>query len=60
MTVEMKVHKFSSTDITSPESVEILVRPDGRTIWVNVNEVCLLRISKIDRLSVKDERRVKS
>lgn len=44
-------------DITAPEhGVLIVVRGDGKTIWVNVDGKCALRICRIPYLDVEDQR----
>lgn len=45
-----------SLDVTEPQSVEILIRHDGKTVWINVNGTCLLRACRIKRLVLNDER----
>lgn len=45
-------------DITAPEIVEILIREDGKVIWINIDGSCKLRACKIDKLIVNDERLV--
>jgi hypothetical protein len=44
-------------DITAPEMVQVQLRDDGKVLWVNVDGVCRLRISRIpkDSLSVLEE-----
>jgi hypothetical protein len=59
-------------DITSPEIVEIQISNDGKRVWVHVvrgieerlgkrevPEVTVLRICRIRKLTIKDERRKK-
>lgn len=38
------------------EGVEIVIRDDGRTVWVNVDGVCALRVGNIPKLVVQDKR----
>jgi len=47
-------------DIIGAEHVEVLVKEDGKVLWVNVNGMCALRICKIDSLIVKDNREKKN
>jgi len=49
-------HVDGQLDVTAPTSVQITIREDGRTIWVNVDEVCLLRACRIKDLKVVDLR----
>jgi len=44
-------------DISEVDLVQIRIRPDGKVIWVNVEDVCRLRISRITgKIILKDER----
>lgn len=49
------VHLGELTDVTKPESVQILVSPDKSRLWVNVDGVCLLRCCQIERLELEVE-----
>jgi hypothetical protein len=40
------------TDITGAVAVEVSARDDGTVLWVNVNGVCVLRICRIQSLSI--------
>jgi len=51
------VYNGKMTDITAPEAVEIQIREDGKTIWVNVDGMCILRCCKIKNLELADLRR---
>lgn len=36
-------------DVSQPQhGVEIQIRKDGKVVWVNVDGVCMLRVSQID------------
>lgn len=35
--------------------VELLVSPDNKTIWININNVCVYRLSGIHNLEVNDQ-----
>ena len=37
------------------ETVEVRIREDGRVLWVNLGERCVLRISGITALHIEDE-----
>lgn len=37
----------SALDISEPKSVKIITSQSEDTLWVNVDDVCVLRISKI-------------
>jgi hypothetical protein len=41
---------LSMIDITEPNAVEIMIRPDRRVVWINVNGICVLRASRIKEL----------
>jgi hypothetical protein len=44
-------------DITAPaEGVEIEIRNDGKTIWVNVDGICRLRVCQVPALMIVDNR----
>ena len=43
--MEIKEHRI--LDITAPENVEIKISSGGETIWVNVDNFCVLRICRI-------------
>lgn len=43
-------------DITAPEHVEILIRQDGKVIWINVDGVCEFRACRINKLILNDKR----
>lgn len=38
------------------ESIQLVVSQDGKTVWVNTDERCILRASKIPTLLVEDNR----
>jgi len=42
------------TDIMGVEDVEILTDKKRGVIWVNVNEVCVLRICRISNIEVEE------
>ena len=44
------------TDVTAPQIVEILIREDGKVVWVNVDGECLFRACKIRHIQLNDER----
>jgi hypothetical protein len=54
MTLEELVDK--QLDITGADSVEILTDRARGVIWVNVEGICMLRICRIEDLTVKDVR----
>lgn len=43
-------------DITGANIVDVQIRADGTVIWVNVDGVCKLRICRIEKLTVEDNR----
>jgi len=43
-------------DITGAELVEIVIRDDGKVIWVNTEEGCILRICQIENVRLYDKR----
>jgi len=42
-------------DITAPETVEIQIRSDAKTIWINIDGICRLRACRIKNLVLIDE-----
>ena len=46
-----------SLDVTAPrDGVEIIIRHDGKVVWVNVDGVCAFRASCIPSLAIEDRR----
>ncbi len=43
-------------DISGAEIVQIRVSHDGRTVWINREKACILRICRIKQLIVDDMR----
>lgn len=43
-------------DLSNPTDVEVLIRQDGKTLWINVDGVCRLRICNIKGLEINDAR----
>ena len=46
-------------DITKPDVIEILIKENGKVIWINGIEGCLLRACQIKKLILNDERKLK-
>lgn len=44
-------------DIIAPDRVEVLIRHDGKVVWVNVDGICRFRACRIVNLEVNDERK---
>lgn len=45
------------TDISGSKYVQIVIREDGKVLWVNTAEgQCVLRISQIEQLVIEDSR----
>ena len=42
---------------TGSQIVEISIREDGKVIWVNTENGCVLRICKIEKLIIVDGRK---
>jgi len=38
------------------EEIEIKISSDGKSIWINTEERCIVRIQKIKSISLNDER----
>jgi hypothetical protein len=43
-------------DLTDFDTVEILIRRDGKVVWINTERGCLFRVCRIRTLYVTDER----
>jgi hypothetical protein len=43
-------------DVTAPEAVQVVIRRDGKVVWVNVNGSCVFRACQIKFLEVDDMR----
>jgi hypothetical protein len=48
----------SMLDITGAQKVEIEIRADGKVVWVNVDDVCRLRVCRIEGITINDYREV--
>ena len=46
-----------TTDLAGAEHVEVLVREDGQTVWVNVDGICRLRVCRVKKLKINDHRK---
>lgn len=44
-------------DVTAPKVVEVVIREDGKVIWINTEKGCVFRACRIGELFVNDERR---
>ena len=44
-------------DIAKPKVIEILIREDGTSVWINGEDGCLFRACRIGKLIVKDDRK---
>ena len=47
-------------DLTGAENCEVVIKEDGKVLWINVEGVCALRVCRIDNLVLDDRRRTKS
>jgi hypothetical protein len=45
-------------DVAEPKSLEIIIREDAKTVWVNVDGICRFRACKIQGLFIHDQRDV--
>lgn len=43
-------------DVTGAQVVDISIRADGTVIWINIDNVCKLRVCRIKKLIVEDNR----
>lgn len=47
-------------DITAPQAVQVSVREDGKVLWINTEEGCVLRICQISALHIDIPSRVRN
>lgn len=43
-------------DFTGPEVVELLIRHDGKVVWINIDGICRLRACQIKTVILQDDR----
>jgi len=43
-------------EINKPDHVEIMIRDDGKTVWVNVDGECIFRASQVKNVRINDKR----
>jgi hypothetical protein len=43
-------------DITGSECVQVEIRNDGKVVWINNEEGCIVRICRIKKIEVIDNR----
>jgi len=43
-------------DITGSECVQVEIRNDGKVVWINTEDGCVVRICRIKHLDVVDNR----
>jgi len=46
-------------DLHDSKVVELVIRDDGKVVWVNVDGVCRLRVCRIESLVIEDQRKKK-
>lgn len=44
-------------DVHAPKVVQVVIRNDSKTLWVNVDGVCKFRACRIEKLQVDDQRK---
>lgn len=49
--------KHGMKDITGARYVTVEIREDGKTLWVNTEDGCELRISDIEKIKICDKRK---
>lgn len=52
--------KTELQDITAPENLEIQIRNDSKVVWINIDGVCVFRASRIQNLTLIDNREIKN
>ena len=54
----MREKEITMLDIVKPDhGVQVQINEDSRTLWVNVDGVCRLRVCQISRLDLVDDRK---
>lgn len=57
MTNKPRTEDNSILDITGADHVEIAIKSDGKVIWINTQDGCVVRICKIrGKVTIKDSR----
>lgn len=54
---EVKEELPATLDITAPDCVEIIIKDNGKVVWINTENGCQFRASQIKHLEVIDERK---
>jgi len=44
-------------DLMELDCLEIIIRQDGKTVWINNEEKCLFRAQQINKLIIRDNRK---
>ena len=47
----------SSQDVSGAEYIEVHISADGKTLWVNNEYFCILRVCRIKKLYLRDDRK---
>ena len=55
-TGEVVTYKDEAVEIVKPKHVEVMIRQDGKTIWVNVDGLRLFRAGQCEKIQVNDQR----
>jgi hypothetical protein len=48
--------KSNLKDVTGAEVVEVVIREDGKVVWVNTEKGCILRVCRIGKFILDDRR----
>ena len=56
-TGEVATFKDEAVEIFKPQHVEVVIRHDGKTIWINVDGQCSFRAAQCGRIQVNDQRK---
>jgi hypothetical protein len=47
---------MNQQDINNAQVIELDIAPDGKTVWVNIDGICVVRCNKPAHIIVRDER----
>jgi hypothetical protein len=53
----MDIRNKTTVDLIEPEVVQIVIRDDGKVIWVNADGICMFRACRVGTILVEDQRK---
>jgi hypothetical protein len=52
------IENYKMMDLTDVASIDIAIRRDGNTLWINTPHGCVFRACRIGRIIIYDERQM--